>query len=63
MRTAPGDAVVLGSGRVLEMRVPSPPSPQGNLSVSSRTRLGFPCPDAAYLSPSSASSISNFPIS
>ena len=47
------DAVVLGSGRILEARVPSPSSPQGSLSVSSRTRLGFPGPHAASPSPSS----------
>ena len=43
MHTAPLEAVVIRSGRVLEARVPLPPSPLGRVSVSSRTRQGFPC--------------------
>ena len=43
MHAAPLEAVVISSGRVLEARVPLPPSPLGSLSVSSRTRPGFPC--------------------
>ena len=63
MHTAPVDAVVLNSGRILEARVPSPPSTQGSLSVSSGKGLGFPGPHAASLPPSSPRSINTFPVS
>ena len=43
------DAVLLGSDRTLEARIPSLLLPQGSLSISSRTRLGFPGPHAAFL--------------
>ena len=42
MRTAPVDAVVFRSDRRLEAKDPPLPFPQGSLSISSRTRLGFP---------------------
>ena len=57
------DAVVLGSGRILEARVSLSPSPQRSLSVSSRTRPSFQSPRAASPSPSSPRSIITFLVS
>ena len=58
--TAPVAAVVLGSGRTPEARVPSLPYLQESLPVSSRTRLGFPGPYSASPSPSSPRSMDSF---
>ena len=44
VHTAPMDAVLLCLDRTLEEKVPLLPVPQGSLSISSRTRLGFPGP-------------------
>ena len=55
--TAPMDAVVFCSGRIREARVPSPPFPQGSLSVLSRTRPSLQGPHAASPSLSSPRSI------
>ena len=62
MRTAPVDAVVLCSDRTLEARAPSLSFPQGSLSISSRTRLGFPGPRAVSPSPVLPRSIDTFPV-
>ena len=50
-RIALEDVVVLCSGRTLEAKALSHPFPRGSLSVSSRTRLGFPGLRAASPSP------------
>ena len=60
MHTISVDSVVLCMGRILDARAPSPPSPQGSLSISSRTRWSLQGPHAASLSPSSPRSIDTF---
>ena len=55
------DAVVLCLGRTLEAKAPSHPFPRGSLSISSRTRLGFPGLRAASPTPVSLRNIGIFP--
>ena len=60
MHTAPVELVVFCSCRIREARVPSPPFPQGGLSVLSRTRPSLQGPHAASPSLSSPRSIGSF---
>ena len=52
----------LCSGRTLEAKAPSHLFPRGSLSISSRTRLGFPGLRAASPSPVSLRNIGIFPV-